>query len=393
MSGLAASRPAAVVLGDIDLVRPLVLAGIAVAVITPPGDSARRSRYTTSIGLWDPTVSNDGLVDDLLAWGHGQLEHPVLYYQSDEQLLFLARHAPRLREVYRFVLDSRAPLLVDKGQFASLAASLELPVPASRTFHPGRDELTDALGDLPLPVILKPAQRADHLWVMVQRRPLRQSPESVGKAIVIRTKEELAGLWPRLVELDRPVVGQRYIPGPESMIESYHVYVAPDGIAAEFTGRKIRTLPAAYGHTTALTITCAPDVIDVGRRVVKALQLTGVAKLDFKRASDGTLHLLEVNPRFTLWHHAGARAGINIPALVYSDLTGSPRPSAISARAGRLLVQSQRPVRGATARLVPRPLDSVGSAVRGQVGLGTRRPVTFRGRIAAPVVIGGAAQH
>src|SRR5207245_2497972 len=38
------------------------------------------------------------------------------------------------------------------------------------------------------------------------------------------------------------------------------------------------------------------------------------------------LHLLEVNPRFTLWHHLGARAGLNVPALVHGDLTGRPRP-------------------------------------------------------------------
>ncbi len=142
-------------------------------------------------------------------------------------------------------------------------------------------------------------------------------------------------MWPRLVEFGLPVVAQRYIPGPESMIESYHVYVADGGhIAAEFTGRKIRTLPLAYGHTTALAITWTLDVARRGREVVRALGLTGVAKLDFKRAFDGSLHLLEVNPRFTLWHHAAARAGVNVPALVYADLTGGPRRPARPVRPG-----------------------------------------------------------
>jgi predicted ATP-grasp superfamily ATP-dependent carboligase len=43
---------------------------------------------------------------------------------------------------------------------------------------------------------------------------------------------------------------------------------------------------------------------------------------------------LEINPRFTLWHHAGAVAGVNIPALVYADLTGTPRPATARAKAG-----------------------------------------------------------
>ena len=59
------------------------------------------------------------------------------------------------------------------------------------------------------------------------------------------------------------------------------------------------------------------------------LELRGVAKLDFKRAPDGTLHLLEVNPRFNLWHHLAAVGGLNIPALVYADLAGRPRPAVV----------------------------------------------------------------
>jgi predicted ATP-grasp superfamily ATP-dependent carboligase len=56
------------------------------------------------------------------------------------------------------------------------------------------------------------------------------------------------------------------------------------------------------------------------------LGLRGVAKLDFKRAPDGSLLLLEVNPRFNLWHLPGAVAGVNLPALVYADLVGVARP-------------------------------------------------------------------
>ncbi len=64
----------------------------------------------------------------------------------------------------------------------------------------------------------------------------------------------------------------------------------------------------------------------LGREVVERLELIGVAKADFKRAPDGSLRLLEVNPRFTLWHNPAAVAGVNIPALVYADVTGRPRP-------------------------------------------------------------------
>jgi ATP-grasp in the biosynthetic pathway with Ter operon len=70
-------------------------------------------------------------------------------------------------------------------------------------------------------------------------------------------------------------------------------------------------------------MTDAGDVRRTGREVVERLALTGVAKLDFKRDLQGNLRLLEINPRFNLWHHRGAIVGVNIPALVYADLTGA----------------------------------------------------------------------
>ena len=51
---------------------------------------------------------------------------------------------------------------------------------------------------------------------------------------------------------------------------SYHVYVDEKGeVAAEFTGRKIRTIPAEYGHTSSLTITDDPEVARLGREVCR----------------------------------------------------------------------------------------------------------------------------
>jgi predicted ATP-grasp superfamily ATP-dependent carboligase len=99
-------------------------------------------------------------------------------------------------------------------------------------------------------------------------------------------------------------------------------------VAGEFTGRKIRTFPLDFGHSTAVEVVWLPDVARLGREVVARLGLRGVAKLDFKRDAAGRLHLLEINPRFNLWHYPGALAGANLPATVYADLTGRERPPA-----------------------------------------------------------------
>jgi len=66
----------------------------------------------------------------------------------------------------------------------------------------------------------------------------------------------------------------------------------------------------------------------VGRDVLARLAFSGVLKMDFKQDRGGRLYLLEINPRFNLWHHPAAVAGVGLPELVYRDCleAGSARP-------------------------------------------------------------------
>jgi predicted ATP-grasp superfamily ATP-dependent carboligase len=213
--------------------------------------------------------------------------------------------------------------VLDKAHFQELAARVGLPVPRGLSFDPAATEAGD-LG-IPFPIIVKPVTRLAH-W---------NEAFGLRKALCVENAHALQALWPRLQALGLKLLAQEFIAGTEAQVESYHCYVDRGGdVAAEFTGRKIRTHPVCYGHTTALEITDAADVRRSGRDVIERLALTGVAKLDFKRDPQGDLRLLEVNPRFSLWHHAGAVAGVNIPELVYADLAGLRRPQATRARAG-----------------------------------------------------------
>ncbi|HYJ84630.1 MAG TPA: ATP-grasp domain-containing protein, partial [Pyrinomonadaceae bacterium] len=117
--------------------------------------------------------------------------------------------------------------------------------------------------------------------------------------------------------------------------------------------RKIRTYPYEYGDSTALVTTDAADVLALGRDLVHRLGLRGVAKFDFKRAADGTLFLLEINPRFNLWHHLGAVAGVNLPAMVYADLTGTRRLAPVNARPNLSWCRVWQDVQAARASQLP----------------------------------------
>jgi D-aspartate ligase len=320
-------RALACVIGSMDLVRPLGLAGISSAVVVAPDDVAVHSRFTRAvIPLADPAREPELLVSRLMAFAAGQAEPPVLIYGQDAEVRFVSRRREELRRGFRFVVADADLVedLLDKARFADLARRLALPVPAC-SFVAASAVAPDDLG-LRFPLVIKPVARGRGDWHAVAHG---------AKALRADTSDQLRGLWPQLARRGLEVMMQELVAGPESRVESYHVYVdAAGGIAGEFTGRKIRTHPPAYGETTALEITAEKDVLELGRELSQRIGLRGVAKFDFKRDPAGRLHLLEVNPRFNLWHHPGARAGVNLPALVYRDLIGLPRPVPCAARPG-----------------------------------------------------------
>ena len=305
----------ALVMGDVDLVRALGLAGIASAFVGSADAPARFSRHVETSLPWD---NDDEVVESLLRFAHGQPEPPVLYPQTDAALVLASRRRDELSPAFRLMLADSALVdqLVDKHRFQALAERCGLPVPPAHRLPVGNGGGPPAL-DVAFPLVVKPLIRTGD-WGSVGNG---------GKALHVGGPEEWPAVWSRLASWHSEVVVQQLVAGPESSLESYHAYVDERGdIAGEFTGRKIRTFPVRYGFSTAVEVVELPDVAALGRDVLAALGLRGVAKADFKRDARGQLHLLEVNPRFNLWHHPAAVAGVNLPALVHADLTGRPRP-------------------------------------------------------------------
>jgi predicted ATP-grasp superfamily ATP-dependent carboligase len=321
MMGRGDRDPLAVVMGDVDLVRALGVAGISSAFFGFADDSARLSRHVrVSLPWMDQWERQEELAEALLALALAQPQPPVLFPQTDAALLLASRYRERLAEGLQLMLADRQLLdqLLDKDRFAALAARHDLPVPPAQRLRAAPDAPAPRL-EVPFPLVVKP----------LTRTPAWTNMAGASKALHVLRREDFEALWPRLTDARIDVLAQQLIGGPESHIESFHVYVDASGsIAGEFTGRKIRTFPRHYGQSTAVEVVPLADVAELGREVVDRLALRGVAKLDFKRDDRGRLHLLEVNPRFNLWHYPGALAGVNLPATVYADLTGRERPPA-----------------------------------------------------------------
>ena len=317
---MSGSKPFACVLGGVDLLRAIGIAGIPCVSVSPKGALPRFSRFSKATVPWhDPSTSPEALLAALLRFARTLDEPPVLFYQGDGDTLFISRFRLQLAPHIRFVIPEASLVedLIDKARFQALAERLALPVPPSSTLTPDCPPSHDM--GVTFPALVKPLARQLAVW-----QPLAGH----AKAVQVDSFEALMGVWREAARHRTSVLVQQLIPGDETRVESYHVYVDGRGdIVAAFTGRKVRTLPVRFGQSTALELTDSEDVRTLGADLVARMGLRGVAKLDFKRDRDGRLCLLEVNPRFNLWHHLGAMAGVNLPALVYADLTGTVRPS------------------------------------------------------------------
>jgi predicted ATP-grasp superfamily ATP-dependent carboligase len=329
-------------MGGLSIIRALGRAGVPVAcvVTSETKDQPSLSRYVRRTLKAPSAAANpDGLVAELLRFSSSistPSTRPVLYVDNDDDLLFLSRNRDHLARHYRFALPSAELLedLVDKRRFAALAARENLPTPETHVIAQGtatRDPRVQSWSHYPC--IVKPGLR-NH-WF--GSRFAHHVIAGTQKAICLKSHAELQAIATALESHPSDFILQPLIEGGEDHMVSYHAFVSNGVVIADFTGRKVRTAPREYGFSTYVQITDDERVRDIGREVVARLGFHGVIKLDFKEDErDGRLYLLEANPRFNLWHHPGAIAGVNLPALVYADLVspGSARPEARPLRPG-----------------------------------------------------------
>ena len=121
--------PLALVMGDVDMVRALGIAGIPSAFFGMANESARFSRHVRVSLPWiDPWERQDQLVAALLDFARSQTEAPILSPQTDATLLVASHHRARLAEGIRMMLADRDLIdqLVDKRRFQALAARQDL---------------------------------------------------------------------------------------------------------------------------------------------------------------------------------------------------------------------------------------------------------------------------
>ena len=325
---LSAHRPPAMLLGGINLVRALGIAGIPVIVASDERFTpAMASRYAIGRCALPPAAQREAVVERLLNAGEvltGALcTRLPLIYGDDDQLALVQEYRDALSPYYAFVLGDPAlsRALNSKPLFQALAECRGLPVPRRLAW--------DELADFESAVLVKPRTKTGWENSAVLERLLN----GAGKARVFPDGRALRN-EPLAQSLKDELTIQEYVPGGDSSLWSFHGFADERGkLLAWFIGRKIRTYPPLTGDSSYLELAHDAELASLGRTLVGRIGLKGVFKMDFKRhAETGEFFLLEVNARFNLWHYLGAKGGVNLAQVAYDYMTRGLRGTPVQIR-------------------------------------------------------------
>ncbi len=321
-------RTGALVIGgnyrSLGIVRSLGRHGIPVWVLKDEHRIASTSRYARHSEFW-PALSEAEQRNYLLELGvQHQLDSWALFPTTDESAALVARHHTALAEQFRLTTPEWEVMrwAYDKRLTYRLAAELQIDHPW--TCYPTSRKAIERL-DCVYPIILKPAIKD------------RVNRLTIEKAWRIKNRESLLIRYDQACELVEPevIMVQEEIPGNGDSQFSYAALCMDGRPIASLVARRARQYPLDFGQASTYVETVdQPEVDELARRLLAAMEYTGLVEVEFKQdPRDGRFKLLDVNARVWGWHTLGRRAGLDFPYLTWQFIHGEPI-SAMRARPG-----------------------------------------------------------
>jgi predicted ATP-grasp superfamily ATP-dependent carboligase len=262
----------------------------------------------------------------LLSEGKRNHHGAILFPCCDDGLELIARNRQILSQDYILpeANDALTLAMLDKEQTAEVAA--QVGVPTAKLWHAGSiDDINNIIPTLTFPCALKP--RSSHLFKKYFY-PL--------KLFVAQSADELLHYYRKVEPYGLEMIITEIIPGSDDDYYSYYTYLDETGTPLfHFTKRKLRQYPPGFGQWTYHISGWYPDVAEAGLKFFRDTGLRGIGTIEFKRdARDGTLKLIECNPRFTLAIELLKFCGIEWALFVYNRLTKQPLPPVQTFREG-----------------------------------------------------------
>ncbi len=297
------------------VVRSLGRRGIATWVLVDEQSIAAFSRYAARGLPWpyDDREAQCGFLLDLA--DRYRLDGWVLFPSGERETVLIAQNHDLLSRRY---LLTTPPWEVtrwacDKRLAYELADRVGVALPWTR-YPAGREEL-EAL-NCPFPVVLKPAQKVEGSYF------------ARVKALRADDRRELLSQYDHACRMSEPgtVMVQELIPGDGEAQFSFAALCSGGQVIASLAARRARQWPVDFGVASSYVETIAGRAVeDAGTRLLRAMNYTGIAEIEFKfDRRIGKYKLLDVNPRVWGWHSIGPRAGVDFPYLLWRMVHGLP---------------------------------------------------------------------
>jgi D-aspartate ligase len=293
------------------------------------------SRYCRAVWIWNlrdeaPDQSVDFLLRRIREIGRKALLIPT----SDDSALFVAEHAPALRESYLF--PSQSPELIrslsNKRELYFLARKVGIPTPEAE-FPRSVDDIAEIRGRGMFPLVLRG----------IDGNSLHAG---TGKRIVIvRSGAELLEQYAALTDDDRMnLMVQEYIPGGDDTIWIFNGYFDDRSTClAAFTGKKLRQYPVHSGATSLGICQANDTVARLTIDLMQAIGYRGILDIGFRfDARKGDYKLLDPNPRIgSTFRLFVSENGMDVARVLYLEMTGQPLPSIVPREGRKWLIEDQ----------------------------------------------------
>lgn len=324
----AGARSGAIVIGGdyrgLGVVRSLGRHKIPVWVLADEHIVATSSRYARRSLPW-PAGDEDSQVAYLigLAVKYG-LKGWALFPSGDETASLIARHHAVLGQWFMLTVPPWEVMqwAYDKRLTYKLAAELGIDCP--QTYYPSTEQEVAQL-DVHFPAILKPAIKVGFnsfthakAWRVEDRQQL-----------IDRYKEACSLVDPEIVMVQELIAG-----GGRTQL-SYAALCEGGVVHASLTARRTRQYPVDFGRASTYVETASfPEIEEPSRRLLSALNFTGLVEVEFKLdTGSGQARLLDINARVWGWHSLCPRAGVDFPYLLWRQVRGESLPR-VHARTG-----------------------------------------------------------
>ena len=257
------------------------------------------------------------LLNFLIKYGKEQNEKIVIYPTHDHHTKFLAKYYYDLKEYYYMPINPQTiPTVIDKKNQYLLCEQIGIPYPKT-IFINTQKEFEDSIikiKNMLCPLVIKPFSRAEN------------PREGFGfRTIEIKNHSDFEKMLPALKNyINHGFLISEIVPGEPDNIWAYTGYLNDKSeVIAGWTGRKLTQRPYYFGVFSSARCELNPIVEEQGIKLLKAFNFIGLGEPEFKYDyRDNKYKLMEINPRYMMWHIVGMQGGVNLPLIQYYHMTG-----------------------------------------------------------------------